>query len=79
MSIQGLGHAKVDQVRAAHGIAQGLSHPDSENRFAAALAVFPLGVADPQLVAELQRVAAGDPNDRVRGKAEDALRELSRS
>jgi len=75
--IQGLGHAKVDRVRAAKGIAKGLGDPSWENRFTAALAVFPLRVADPELIGELRRAAASDPSDRVRGKADDALRALT--
>lgn len=77
--VSGLGHAKVDRASAAKGIAKGLSDPDSGIRFTAALAVFPLRVADPQLISELKRAAATDPSDRVRFKAEDALQALSRT
>jgi len=76
--IQGLGLAKVDRPRAAQGIARAFGDPHAENRREAALAAWHLGVADPQLIAGLQRLAADDPSERVRDKAGDALRQLGR-
>lgn len=76
--IQGLGLAKVDRPRAAQGIARAFGDPHAENRREAALAAWHLGVADPQLIEGLQRLAADDPSERVRDKAGDALRQLGR-
>jgi HEAT repeat protein len=77
--IQGLGLATVERVRAAHGLARALDDAHDENRREAALAAWRLGLGDPQLVAALQRHAEQDSNDRVRDKARDALRELTRA
>lgn len=75
--IRGLGLAKVERALAAGGVAKALGDSDASNRGDAALAARRLGVADPQLVAALQRVATDDPSERVRGKAQDAIWELN--
>jgi HEAT repeat protein len=76
--IQGLGLAKVDRARVAQGIAKAFADPHPENRREAALAAWRLGVPDPELITGLRRLITEDPSERVRGKATDALRQLSR-
>lgn len=74
--VQGLGLAKVDRASAAQGIVCVLEDPHDQNRWHAALAAWHLGLADPELISGLQRVAANDPSERVRNKAQDALQQL---
>lgn len=76
--IQGLGLAKVDRARAAQGIAKAFADPHAENRREAALAAWRLGVPDSELITGLRRLIAEDSSERVRGKASDALTQLSR-
>ncbi|WP_270046321.1 hypothetical protein [Solirubrobacter ginsenosidimutans] len=68
----------VDHARAVDGIIRALDDPYAENRREAALAAWHLGIADPDLVEALGRRASADESERVRSKADDALRALGR-
>jgi HEAT repeat protein len=74
----GLGVARVERCGAVRGITKALADPHAANRREACLAARHLAVRDAELIDALRQLSVGDPSERVREMAGDALWELDR-